>query len=164
MQHPRTLAMTGLLTAGCAFGGAALTLKVADGSHSVLDSTLSTATGFPAVRSPADRIPIDVALSVGEVPRVDAAVEATAYFVTSEALTNALKHAQTDHVDVRITVEGARLRVEVTDRGVGGASLDGGTGLAGLRDRVEALGGELAVASGTTVSAVVPVGEASGMP
>jgi signal transduction histidine kinase len=113
-----------------------------------------------AVRSLADRIPMEVALSVGEVPRLDAAVEATAYFVTSEALTNALKHARTEHVDVRITVAGAELRVTVTDPGVGGADVEGGTGLAGLRDRVQALGGELEVRSGpggTTVCAVIPL-------
>jgi signal transduction histidine kinase len=113
-----------------------------------------------AVRSLAARIPMEVGLSVGAVPRLDAAVEATAYFVTSEALTNALKHAQTDHVDVRIEVEGTELRVEVTDAGAGGADIEGGTGLAGLRDRVQALGGELDVASGpggTTVRAVIPL-------
>ncbi|WIY07244.1 sensor histidine kinase [Amycolatopsis mongoliensis] len=115
-----------------------------------------------AVRSLADRIPMEVALSVAEVPRLDSAVEATAYFVTSEALTNALKHAQTDSVDVRIAVAGGELRMEVTDSGVGGADIDGGTGLAGLRDRVQALGGELGVDSGTggtTVRAVIPLGE-----
>ncbi len=113
-----------------------------------------------AVRSLAARIPMEVGLSVGTVPRLDAAVEATAYFVTSEALTNALKHAQTDRVDVRIAVAGAELRVEVTDRGAGGADVEGGTGLAGLRDRVQALGGELGVRSGpdgTTVCAVIPL-------
>jgi signal transduction histidine kinase len=113
-----------------------------------------------AVRSLADRVPMEVALSVGTVPRLDAAVEATAYFVTSEAVTNALKHARTDHVDVRIAVEGPRLRVTVADPGVGGADVEGGTGLAGLQDRVRALGGELAVRSGTggtTVCAVIPL-------
>jgi signal transduction histidine kinase len=103
---------------------------------------------------------MEVALSVVAVPRLDAAVEATAYYVTSEALTNALKHAQTDHVDVHIAVDGAQLRVEVTDHGVGGASADQGSGLAGLRDRVQALGGELSIDSGsggTTVCAVIPL-------
>lgn len=120
-----------------------------------------------AVRSLADRVPMEVALSVGTVPRLDAAVEATAYFVTSEALTNALKHAQTESVDVRIAVEGAELRVEVTDPGVGGADVEGGTGLAGLRDRVQALGGELALDSdtrGTAVRAVIPLAETPGKP
>ncbi|MEU7786996.1 sensor histidine kinase [Amycolatopsis sp. NPDC049159] len=131
-------------------------------ARGIRPAILTEAGLVAAVRSLADRSPMEVALSVGTVPRLDAAVEATAYFVASEALTNALKHAETDHVGVRITTEGAELRVEVTDRGVGGASLDGGTGLAGLRDRVEALGGELTVSSGpggTAVHAVIPLGE-----
>jgi signal transduction histidine kinase len=113
-----------------------------------------------AVRSLTDRIPMEVTLSVGPVPRLDAAVEATAYYVTSEALTNTLKHARTDHADVHITVDGTQLRVTVTDHGVGGASADQGSGLAGLADRVQALGGELNVESGgggTTVCAVIPL-------
>ncbi|MET8845375.1 ATP-binding protein [Amycolatopsis sp. NPDC004625] len=113
-----------------------------------------------AVRSLADRIPMEVALAVGTVPRLDAAVEATAYFVTSEALTNALKHARAERADVRIAVTGAGLRVEVTDAGVGGADAGKGSGLAGLRDRVQALGGELDVTSGpggTAVTAVIPM-------
>ncbi|WP_072482456.1 sensor histidine kinase [Amycolatopsis australiensis] len=130
-------------------------------ARGIRPAILTEAGLVPAVRSLADRIPMEVALSVGTVPRLDAAVEATAYFVTSEALTNALKHAQTDRADVRIAVDGARLRVEVTDRGAGGASVEGGSGLAGLRDRVQALGGELDVTSGpggTTVRAVIPLG------
>jgi signal transduction histidine kinase len=136
-------------------------------ARGIRPAILTEAGLVAAVRSLADRIPVDVALSVGEVPRLDAAVEATAYFVTSEALTNALKHAQTDHVAVRIAVAGAELRVEVTDTGVGGADVEGGTGLAGLRDRVQALGGELEVSGGTggtTVRAVIPLGEAPGTP
>jgi signal transduction histidine kinase len=131
-------------------------------ARGIRPAILTEAGLVAAVRSLAARIPMDVALSVGTVPRLDSAVEATAYFVTSEALTNALKHAQTDHVDVRITVEGAVLRVEVTDTGVGGADLEGGSGLAGLRDRVQALDGELGVRSGpgrTTVCAVIPLNE-----
>ncbi len=129
-------------------------------ARGIRPAILTEAGLVAAVRSLADRIPMQVALTVGTVPRLDAAVEATAYFVTSEALTNALKHARTDRADVRIEVAGAELRVEVTDAGVGGADAEGGTGLAGLRDRVQALGGELDVASGaggTTVTAVIPL-------
>ncbi|MEU0531522.1 sensor histidine kinase [Amycolatopsis tolypomycina] len=129
-------------------------------ARGIRPAILTEAGLVPAVRSLADRIPMEVALTVGTVPRLDAAVEATAYFVTSEALTNALKHARTDRADVRIEVAGAELRVAVTDAGVGGADVEGGTGLAGLRDRVQALGGELDVAGGpggTTVTAVIPL-------
>lgn len=134
-------------------------------ARGIRPAILTEAGLVAAVRSLADRIPMEVALTVGTVPRLDAAVEATAYFVTSEALTNALKHARTDRADVRIEVAGAELRVEVTDAGVGGADAEGGTGLAGLRDRVQALGGELDVTSGaggTTVTAVIPL--AAGTP
>ncbi|MEV5720932.1 sensor histidine kinase [Amycolatopsis mediterranei] len=129
-------------------------------ARGIRPAILTEAGLVAAVRSLADRIPMEVALTVGTVPRLDAAVEATAYFVTSEALTNALKHARTDRADVRIEVAGAELRVEVTDAGVGGADPEGGSGLAGLRDRVQALGGELDVASGpgrTAVTAVIPL-------
>ncbi|GHG10138.1 MULTISPECIES: sensor histidine kinase [Amycolatopsis] len=128
-------------------------------ARGIRPAILTEAGLVAAVRSLADRMPMEVALTVGTVPRLDAAVEATAYFVTSEALTNALKHARTDRADVRIEVAGAELRVAVTDAGVGGADVEG-SGLAGLRDRVQALGGELAVASGaggTTVTAVIPL-------
>ncbi len=129
-------------------------------ARGIRPAILTEAGLVAAVRSLADRIPMEVALTVGTVPRLDGAVEATAYFVTSEALTNALKHARTDRADVRIEVAGAVLRVEVTDAGVGGADVEGGTGLAGLRDRVQALGGELDVTSGaggTTVTAAIPL-------
>jgi signal transduction histidine kinase len=136
-------------------------------ARGIRPAILTEAGLVPAVRSLADRIPMAVALTVGTVPRLDAAVEATAYFVTSEALTNALKHARTERADVRIEVTDAGLRVEVTDAGVGGADVEKGSGLAGLRDRVQALGGELDVTSGpggTTVTAVIPLEAAKTLP
>lgn len=129
-------------------------------ARGIRPAILTEAGLVAAVRSLADRVPMEVALTVGTVPRLDAAVEATAYYVTSEALTNTLKHARTGHADVRIAVAGAQLRVEVTDRGVGGADPAGGSGLAGLRDRVQALGGDLCVETsgeGTTIRAVIPL-------
>ncbi|MEV4056399.1 sensor histidine kinase [Amycolatopsis sp. NPDC049688] len=129
-------------------------------ARGIRPAILTEAGLVAAVRSLADRIPMEVALAVGTVPRLDAAVEATAYFVTSEALTNALKHARTERADVRIAVTGTELRVEVRDAGVGGADPEGGSGLTGLRDRVQALGGDLCVTStpgGTTVTAVIPL-------
>jgi signal transduction histidine kinase len=108
----------------------------------------------------ADRAPLPVTLTAPLVPRLPAAVEATVYFVVSEALTNALKHASADRVDVRLQLTGQRLRVDVVDDGVGGASITTASGLHGLRDRVRALGGELHVQSepgaGTTVVAELP--------
>jgi signal transduction histidine kinase len=89
-------------------------------------------------------------------------VAAAAYFVVSEALTNATKHAQANEVAVTVEAAGDRVRVVVADDGAGGAALDGGTGLQGLADRVEALGGQLVVGSppggGTRLVAELPIG------
>ena len=85
-------------------------------------------------------------------------LEAAAYFVVAESLTNAVKHAEASEVRVRMATEAGELRVEIADDGRGGADpASGGTGLRGLADRVEALGGRLALESppgaGTTVRA-----------
>ncbi|MEV6906679.1 sensor histidine kinase [Amycolatopsis sp. NPDC051071] len=123
---------------------------------------LTEAGLIPAVRSLLARIPLAVALVSADVPRLSGPVEATAYFVVTEAVTNALKHAQAREVRVSIGVEEDGLRVAVHDDGTGKADIDGGSGLHGLRDRVRALGGELTVlgepGSGSTVSAVIPLG------
>ena len=89
-------------------------------------------------------------------------MEAAAYYLVAEALTNASKHARASCVNVSVTRANGRAVVEVADDGVGGADLRGGSGLRGLRDRVEALGGELDVESregdGTTLTARLPCG------
>jgi len=94
--------------------------------------------------------------------RLPAPVETAAYYVVSEALTNAAKHSGAGEVRVAATREGGQLIVEVADDGVGGASAANGSGLRGLADRVEALGGRLSVASppgrGTTLRAEFPCG------
>jgi signal transduction histidine kinase len=91
--------------------------------------------------------------------RLDPATEAAAYFVCSEALANVAKHARSSEVGVRVAAANGFLTVEVTDDGVGGAD-PGGSGLRGLADRVEALGGSLTVTSppggGTRVVAELP--------
>jgi signal transduction histidine kinase len=100
-----------------------------------------------AVAALAARSPIEVSVSVvGERP--PAAVESAAYFVTAEALANAIKHAGAQHVEVRIARGGDKLSVEVKDDGPGGAD-PSGSGLTGLRRRVEALDGRLIVDSPT---------------
>jgi len=87
-----------------------------------------------------------------------------AYFVISEAVANAVKHAAATGVTVRVRDGGSGwiLHVEVVDDGVGGADARGGSGLEGLGDRIAALGGRLDVTSpvgeGTTVTAVIPCG------
>ena len=89
-------------------------------------------------------------------------LEATAYFIVSEALTNVVKHAQATRAGVVVTRDGGTLRLEITDDGRGGADTAKGTGLLGLRDRAEAEGGTLVVVSppgrGTTLTATLPAG------
>jgi signal transduction histidine kinase len=89
-------------------------------------------------------------------------VESAAYFLASEALTNAAKHSHGSEVRVTVSDEGSSLTIEVVDDGIGGAGTSGGTGLRGLTDRVEALGGRLTVASppgrGTVLRAEIPCG------
>jgi signal transduction histidine kinase len=113
-----------------------------------------------AVRGLARRSSLPV--EVVELPRrrCDSAAEGAAYFVVAEALTNAQKHAHAAHVRVRVTLNADKLKTEVMDDGVGSAAEDGGMGLQGLRDRVEALGGEFTLVSpaggGTHITASIP--------
>ena len=109
----------------------------------------------------AGRVPVPVELA--EIPgaRLPEPVEAAAYYLIAEALTNVTKYAGATAVRVRVAVDDERVVVEVSDDGVGGADAAGGSGLRGLADRVEALGGSLEVVSpagdGTTLRAEVPV-------
>jgi signal transduction histidine kinase len=114
-----------------------------------------------AIRSLAERSVVPA--HVTELPdrRLAATIEATAYFVVSEALANTAKHASAEHVVIAAACTGAWLRVEVSDDGVGGADRSRGTGLEGLTDRVAALGGRLVVESqpgrGTHIVAEIPL-------
>ena len=106
----------------------------------------------------AERSPIDIAVQV-EAGRLPESVEAAAYFVCSEALANAAKHAHAASAQIQAAVRSGRLHVTVSDDGVGGAKAEG-SGLRGLADRVEALSGRLRVESspgtGTRVHAEIP--------
>jgi signal transduction histidine kinase len=103
------------------------------------------------------RLPISVAVPEERLP---SDIEATAYFVVAEALTNVAKHARATRAEVTASVDDGTLCVEVCDDGVGGARVEG-SGLLGLRDRVTTFGGELHVAStpraGTRVTATLPL-------
>jgi signal transduction histidine kinase len=104
------------------------------------------------------RLPLE--LDVGLPVRLPDHVEAAAYYVVSEALTNIAKHAEASAVRVRVKRTDGRAVVEVADDGIGGADGAQGTGLRGLADRVDALGGRLRVESppgrGTVVHAEIP--------
>jgi PAS domain S-box-containing protein len=113
-----------------------------------------------AVESLADRAPLPVEVDVHE-ERYPPSVESAAYFVAAEALTNVAKYARATAAHVTAAELDGRLRVEVRDDGIGGARGSGGSGLAGLEDRVAALDGTLTVDSpvggGTRVRAEIPV-------
>ena len=102
--------------------------------------------------------PVELDVSIG---RLDSTIEAAVYFVCSEALANAVKHAEATTVTIRVSRSGERLVVEIADDGVGGADPARGTGLRGLADRIEALGGRLSVESmppsGTRLLAEIPI-------
>ena len=116
----------------------------------------------PALRSLANRSPLPVSLGVPAERRYAATVEVTAYFVVAEAITNVVRHGEATRVEIQVADEPGCLRVTVTDDGRGGASIEGGSGLRGLRDRVVALEGTLTVTSppgaGTTICAELPCG------
>jgi signal transduction histidine kinase len=115
----------------------------------------------PALESVVQRASVPATLASAPEGRLPAPVEATAYFVVSEALANAAKHANASSVTVAARLHDGHLVVEVADDGIGGADPSLGSGLRGLADRVEALDGELEVVSslgeGTTVRAVIPL-------
>jgi PAS domain S-box-containing protein len=118
-----------------------------------------------AVEELAARAALPVVVS-GSLPgRLPEAVETNAYFFVAEALTNTAKHARAVRAEVRIAADDLTLSIEVRDDGVGGAVVDGrGSGLAGLADRVGALGGRMRIVSphgrGTTLRAEIPVEQA----
>jgi signal transduction histidine kinase len=134
---------------------------LAGGLHprALAEKGLAAALASLAQRSP---VPVELAVLAG---RLSAEVEAAAYFVCSEALANAAKYASASRVFVKVTADDRRALVEIVDDGVGGADPAQGSGLRGLADRVEALGGQLRLESppgvGTRLSAEIPLrGEA----
>ena len=131
-------------------------------AHGILPSVLTHGGLRPAVRSLVTRRDVPVRVHVPS-ERFPAEVEASAYFIVAEALTNVVKHSQADRAEVSASVEDGMLRVEVRDDGRGGAD-PGGHGLVGMSDRVAALGGRLDIDSppgaGTRVTARIPLSAA----
>jgi signal transduction histidine kinase len=128
-------------------------------AHGILPAVLSRGGLVAGVEALADRMQIPVAVDVCE-GRLPPAVEATAYFVVAEALTNVAKHSGATRAEARATVDDGCLVVTISDDGGGGAS-EGGSGLTGLRDRLAVLDGELRVGDreggGTEVVATIPL-------
>ena len=132
--------------------------EIARGIHPAI---LSEGGLGPAVRTLARRAAIVVELDVAAITRLPEPIEVAAYYVVSEALTNATKHAHASVVRVAIEERDDGLHLSVRDDGTGGATPTRGSGLIGLRDRAEALGGSLEVSSppgeGTLISVQLPL-------
>jgi signal transduction histidine kinase len=115
----------------------------------------------PAIASLAERAPVIVHSDVAVDERLPAPVEAAAYFLVAEALTNVAKYAQASEVTIGVRRENGAVLVDVADDGVGGADIAGGSGLRGLHDRVAAVDGELTIESppgaGTRLRAWIPM-------
>jgi signal transduction histidine kinase len=115
-----------------------------------------------ALQALAGRAPLPIECELDLPDRPPPGVEAVAYFVVAEALTNVLKYAEANRATIRARYEGDDVLVETQDDGVGGADERNGSGLQGLRDRVGALDGTFAVVSdpgaGTLVQARIPCG------
>jgi signal transduction histidine kinase len=129
-------------------------------AHGRLPRVLTDGGLSAGVEALTSRLPLPVAVDV-PVGRLAESIEAHAYFIVAEALTNVVKHARAGAARVRAAVIGNVLRVEVADDGIGGAQLEGSSGLAGLDDRVTSLHGQLRVTSppggGTLVVADLPL-------
>jgi signal transduction histidine kinase len=139
--------------------GEQATVELRELTHGILPTVLTKGGLRAAVDALASRTPVPVEIDVS-VGRLSSAVEATAYFVVAEALTNVAKHAHDAHAEVTARIENGTLEVQVSDDGVGGAQPEGG-GLVGLADRLAALDGELRIESpaggGTLLAAAIPV-------
>jgi signal transduction histidine kinase len=151
--------------------------RVAEGLAAALDDLREMARGIhpailaegglrPALKTLARRSAIPVQLDLQADVRLPEWIEVAAYYVVSEALANAAKHAKASVLDIDVHVVDGVLRLAIRDDGIGGADPAGGSGLIGLKDRVEAVGGRLVVESpvgaGTSVLAELPLQDPSG--
>jgi signal transduction histidine kinase len=130
-------------------------------SHGMHPAVVSRGGLGPALKSLARRSTIPVTLDVAVQKRLPEVVEVAAYYVVAEAFTNAAKHAQASQLAVCANVDDENLHLLVRDDGIGGADFDKGSGLIGLKDRVEALSGQLTLSStvekGTSLTATIPL-------
>jgi signal transduction histidine kinase len=129
-------------------------------SRGIHPAILSRGGLGPALKTLARRSAVPVELCIGTDRRLPEPAEVAAYYVVAEALTNVAKYAQASEVRVSVDADCANLRLSIADDGVGGADARKGSGLIGLVDRVEALGGQLRISSvlgnGTSLVATIP--------
>ena len=130
-------------------------------SHGLHPALLSQAGLEPSLRALARKSPIPVKLDVSVSERPSESTETAVYYVVSEALANAAKHAQASEISVVLIASGSEIRATIEDDGSGGAEASAGSGLVGLIDRIEALGGRFALDSppghGTRISVEMPL-------
>jgi len=130
-------------------------------SRGIHPAILSRGGLVPALRTLARRSAIPVELDVSIVDSIPQPIEVAAYFVASEALANATKHAEASHIEISLAQMEGRLLLAICDDGLGGADPARGSGLVGLTDRVEALGGSLDIESrpgaGTQITVRLPL-------
>jgi len=130
-------------------------------SRGIHPAILSRAGLGPALRTLARRSAVPVDLDVRTDTRLPEPIEVAAYFVASEALANAAKHAQASHMEVSLATRNGSLVLSIRDDGIGGADPGRGSGLIGLQDRVEALAGTLRIDSppggGTSLVVTLPL-------
>ena len=129
-------------------------------AHGIHPSVLTDLGLADALRSIAARSTVKVHVVELPTARVEPTAEAAAYYVVAEAVTNAERYADASTIYIRVSADADSLRVEVDDDGVGGASMNGGSGLQGLSDRVDAVGGSFSLRTapgqGTHIKAVIP--------
>ncbi|HEV7639914.1 MAG TPA: GAF domain-containing protein [Gaiellaceae bacterium] len=139
--------------------------EIARGIHPAI---LSEAGLSAALKTLARRSAIPVALDLNLESRLEEPIEVAAYYIASEALTNTVKHAHASLVELHVDCDDGILTLALRDDGIGGADPGGGSGLIGLQDRVEALGGTLSVASppgqGTLLRVVLPADASAARP
>jgi PAS domain S-box-containing protein len=130
-------------------------------SHGLHPALLSRAGLEPSLRALARKSPIPVELNVSVSKRPSESTETAVYYVISEALANSAKHARASQISVVLTASGSEIRAVIEDDGSGGAEASAGSGLVGLIDRIEALGGRFALDSppghGTRISVEMPL-------
>jgi signal transduction histidine kinase len=145
---------------------------VVDGLHEIArgihPAILSKGGLGPAIKTVARRSPVPIELDLRSDWRLPEQVEVAAYYVVSEALTNAAKHAQASVVHVDLSADNGVLRLSIRDDGVGGADPSHGSGLIGLTDRVETLNGRIEITSpagaGTSLLVTIPIDDTRAAP
>ena len=140
---------------------AEISAEVQEISRGIHPASLSKGGLGPALQALAQRSTVPVELDLRVDRRLPDPVEVASYYVVAEALTNAAKHAQASAVDVSVVAEDASVHLSIRDDGIGGADAANGSGLTGLIDRVEALGGTMAISSragsGTSLLVKIPL-------